>query len=230
MSATPTSGVSESDDALTSTQGLGEPDPPGSSGGRPGVVRTAIEWLVVVVGAVAVALLIKTYLLQAFYIPSTSMESVLQENDRVLVNKLAYRFGEIDRGDIIVFDKPDTDRSALGINDLIKRVVGLPGETLVIDGGNVLIDGEVLDEPYLDPGVETLPGTGTSDPRDPSAPTVNCTPQAPCVIPENHVFVMGDNRHNSKDSRYQDLGYIDLDTVAGRAVWRIWPPGRLGGL
>lgn len=171
------------------------------------------EWVLVIVGAIALALIVKFFLLQAFYIPSLSMYPTLHEGDRVLVNKLSYRLHDVNRGDVIVFERPASETSS-NIPDLIKRVVGLPGESVTIDGGSVFIDGEKLDESYLPDG------TVTSSANAPN----KCTPQAPCVVPAGQVWVMGDNRGDSKDSRY--FGPIDESTIVGRAFVTVWPLGR----
>ena len=178
--------------------------------------RGAIEWVVVIVGAVLLALVIKTFVMQAFFIPSPSMAPTLEVHDRVLVNKLSYRLGDVNRGDIVVFERPASEGD--GIKDLIKRVIALPGESLVIDNGKVFIDGRELSEPYLAPDVVT---------RNRPEPT-RCAPANPCVVPEGQVWVMGDNRDNSRDSRF--FGAIPEDTIVGRAFVRVWPFGRLGGL
>ncbi len=190
--------------------------------------RTALEWVFVVLGAVLVALGIRTFVAQAFYIPSESMEPVLATGDRVIVDKLTYGPDDIQRGDVIVFAKPP-QATQDGVADLIKRVVGLPGETLVIDDGKVYIDGALLEEPYLPPGTFTSQGGGTPQP---GSTTVGprCGRSDPCVIPEGHLFVMGDNRSNSKDSRWPDVGYVSESQLVGRAVWRVWPIDRIGGL
>jgi signal peptidase I len=169
--------------------------------------RSILEWILVIGGALAVALLVKTFLLQAFYIPSESMVHTLEVGDRVLVNKLSYDLHDVNRGDIIVFEKPPGEGG--DIEDLIKRVVGLPGETIEGRDGQVFIDGEPLDEPYLDAGVVT------SD-------------FGPVEVPEGQVFMMGDNRPNSRDSRF--FGPIDQETIVGRAFLRVWPIGSFGGL
>jgi len=178
--------------------------------------------------ALIVAIVIKTFLVQAFFIPSASMNPTLAEGDRVMVNKLAYRFGEPDRGDVIVFDNPlqpdDGDESilealvrhvaeSLGISSpdtaLIKRVIGLEGETVEIADGVVMIDGVAIDEPYLPDSVQM---------RD----------FGPVEVPDGHVFVMGDNRGASQDSRR--FGSVPEDEIVGRAFVKVWPPSRWGGL
>ena len=196
------------------------------SGGGSGL-RSALEWVAVIGGAVLVALLIKTFLLQAFYIPSESMEPTLVKDDRVLVNKLAYRVGDPSRGDVVVFEKPETDVTALEIKDLIKRVIGLPGESVVIQDGAVWIDGDRLEEPYLTEGTVSTTGTGTTDL---DGVVHLCTMDDPCVVPDGYVFVMGDNRTNSRDSRFREVGFIDQDAIVGKAFVLIWPLDHFGGL
>ena len=170
--------------------------------------KSILEWVGVIVGALLVALLIKTFLLQSFYIPSRSMEPTLRIGDRVLVNKLSYKVHDINRGDIVVFERPK-DEPPDAIKDLIKRVIGLPGETVSTQNGQVYIDGRPLDEPYLPAGTVTdnLP---------------------PTKVPDDEVFVMGDNRGDSRDSRY--FGPIDEGLIVGRAFVRIWPVTHLGFL
>jgi len=191
-------------------------------------VRSAVEWVAVVAGAVLVALVIRTFVAQAFYIPSESMEPLLAKDDRVIVDKLTYGFDDVSRGDVVVFSKPPEQRTD-GIADLIKRVVGLPGESIVIDDGRVYVDGVLVEEPYLTPGTFTAQGAGTPSPGAVgTAP--RCGRDDPCVVPEGHIFVMGDNRSNSKDSRWPDVGYVAADQLVGRAFLRVWPLDRLGGL
>ena len=164
-------------------------------------IRNAVEWVAIVVGALAVALLVKTFLIQAFFIPSLSMFPTLDKGDRVLVNKLSYDLHDVHRGDMVVFDRPEGSPES-DIKELIKRVIGLPGETIEARDGVVFIDGDRLDEPYLQDGIRTdnLP---------------------PTEIPEGRVFVMGDNRTGSADSRV--FGPLDEDTIVGRAFIRVWP-------
>jgi signal peptidase I len=173
--------------------------------------RTILEWVGVIAGGMIIAFVIEAFLVQAFYIPSPSMVPTLNVDDRVLVNKLSYRLHDVHRGDIVVFERPPG--AARGgeneIKDLIKRVVAVGGDT--IEGRNqlVYVNGERVDESYLEPG------TPTNDlPRQ--------------TVPEGHVFVMGDNRTNSEDSRV--FGPVDEDRIIGRAFMRVLPVGDIGWL
>ena len=178
------------------------------------------EMAVLVITALVLALLIKTFLFQAFYIPTGSMEPTLHgPGDRVLVNKLPYYVHDPRRGDVIVFENPavQVDRSLIGgfvhwlseglgrsgVEDefLIKRVVGLPGETVEAHDGSVYIDGARLDEPYL------------------HEKTADFGPE---TVPEGELFMMGDNRNQSQDSRF--IGTIPIDDVVGKGEVVIWPP------
>jgi signal peptidase I len=202
-----------------------EPEEKEDHGGIAGFFRE-LPGLIII--AFALALLIKTFLIQAFYIPSQSMVPTLKVGDRVLVNKLVYDFGEIQRGDVIVFENPqleEPDRNVfetvwdwltegLGFSadpqkDFIKRAIGLPGETIEVKNGRVFIDGQRIPEPYLRAQAH----------RDRSS-------FPPTVIKPEHVFVMGDNRPNSQDSR-SSLGQIPLDKVVGKAFVLLWPPSRI---
>lgn len=173
----------------------------------PSTTRTIIEWVAVIGGALAVALVIQAFLVQAFYIPSSSMEPTLGVGDRVLVNKLSYDVHDVNRGDLVVFERPDGAEGE--IKDLIKRVIGLPGESVEIRDGAVVIDGRVLDEPYL-------------------ADDEVLAEFAPTEVPDDTVFVMGDNRDDSRDSRV--FGPISTDSIVGRAFVRVWPLTDLGTL
>lgn len=178
--------------------------------------------------ALVIAVLIKTFLVQPFWIPSESMLETIHVNDRVMVNKLAYRIGEPERGDVVVFrdpGEPELEESipeavirsvleAVGIrtrgrDDLIKRIIGLPGDTITVAANQVLVNDVAISEPYLDEDV-TMPDAG------------------PFEVGEDEVFVMGDNREFSFDSRR--FGNIQLEDLVGRAFVIIWPPANFGGL
>jgi signal peptidase I len=182
--------------------------------------RTIIEWAILLGSALVIALLIKTFLFQAFYIPSESMKPTLNVGDRVLVNKLSYRVHDVNRGDIVVFETPPRAKDANGtIKDLVKRVIGLPGETVETHDGVVFVNGRQLEEPYLQNGVKTC--SLTSSPG-------TCADYPPEKIPSDDVFVMGDNRTASKDSRA--FGVIKESSIVGRVFVRIWPVTDLGFL
>jgi signal peptidase I len=187
------------------------------------------ELPVLIVIAFAVALVIKTFLLQAFYIPSASMEPTLREGDRVLVEKLGYRFGEPDRGDVVVFERDlgfvpspqdgeslwedvsNAFKSLFGFptgtsQDFIKRVIAIEGDEVEARKGRVFVNGDPVDEPYLSDRVETASF-------------------GPVDVPSGHIFVMGDNRNNSDDSR--NFGPVRAGKVIGHAFVLIWPPADL---
>ena len=173
-------------------------------------MRAIWEWVFVVVVAISAAMLIRVFLFQQYYIDGPSMQTTLMPEDRVLVNKMSYKLHDIHRGDVIVFDRVTNE---VQHDDLIKRVLGLPGETLEIRSCIVYLDGVQVDEPYLNP-------EQTSQ-VEPSARCGSHTDMAPIVVPDHMVFVMGDNRVQSFDSR--DFGPIDTDKVRGRAFVVIWP-------
>lgn len=188
------------------------------------------ELPVLVVVAFAAALLVKTFALQAFYIPSASMEPTLTNGDRVLVEKIGYRLGSPERGDVVVFERevsivPEDDDSFVedivdgirslfgfpteGTQDFIKRVMAVSGDTIEGRDGAVYVNGEAIEEPYLPEGTQTAD-----------------FPLYP--VPQGEIFVMGDNRGNSDDSR--SSGGIPESDIVGRAFVLIWPPGDMSGL
>lgn len=209
------------------------------------VSALARELPLLAAAAVLVAFLLRTFVFQAFFIPSPSMGCELCEvhtlevDDKILVSKLAYRIHQPRRGDIVVFDCPTTascnnrpsssNPVANGIRwfgehigvvppsteDYIKRVIGLPGETVEIKDNYVLINGQPLVEPYLPPTIKTVASGGVAVDQ-------------PYVVPAGHLWVMGDNRHNSADSRVFQA--IPVDSVVGRAMVRFWPLERVGFL
>jgi signal peptidase I len=179
-----------------------------------------VEWVVLIGSALVIALLIKTFLFQAFYIPSESMRPTLNVGDRVLVNKMSYRLHDVNRGDIVVFETPPNTEDANGrIKDLVKRVIALPGETIETRDGVVYINGRQLEEPYLQDGVRTCA---------PNTDAAACANYGPRVIPSDQVFVMGDNRGASKDGR--SFGPIEESSIVGRVFVRIWPLTDIGFL
>jgi signal peptidase I len=198
---------------------------------RSRVVRFLGSFPGLIIVAFVIALLIKSLLFQAFYIPSASMEPTLHgcpgcTGDRILVSKIPYYFHDPRRGDIIVFSdphpQPQPDRGVvsgffhwmfqgLGVQhptneDFVKRVIGLPGDTVWASGGSVYVNGNKLDEPYLTQKTQDFPHTN---------------------VPAGKLFVMGDNRDNSADSRF-GLGFVPIGNVIGKAEIIVWPPSRMG--
>ncbi len=210
-----------------------------TEGFRSSDIRTVLEWLAVIVSALAVALLIKAFVLQAFWIPSESMETTVNKGDRILVNKVSYRLHEVRRGDLVVFKKlPGTPGDT---EDLIKRAIALPGETIEVraDGriyiwgaGETAADALLLEEPYLDPQNEFLAGPSASDALSVDIWDERCVnqPRTPgrCTLADDQLFMMGDNRNSSSDSRF--FGPITEDLIVGRAFLRIWPLGDISSL
>ncbi len=182
-------------------------------------LRVLTEWILVVVVALGAAMGVRVYVLQQFYISGPSMETTLFGNDRVLVNKLGYRFGDIARGDVVVFDRVTTNNGVVEHDDLIKRVVALGGESIEIKKCVVHVDDVALAEPYLDPEVVSNPNL-TERCRVVDMPKMD--------VPEGSIFVLGDNRAESFDSR--SFGVIPESLVLGKAFAVVWPPSRFGGL
>ena len=194
----------------------------------PSTARAVTEIPLLILVAALIAFLVKTFVAQPFYIPSESMVPQLKVNDRVVVSKLAYHLHSPRRGDIVVFDNPDEATfpgqtvhrnvviriirdigTAVGVvqpstEEFIKRVIGLPGDTVEGRQGHVYVNGRLLIEPYLSSTVFT-----SDFPMQ--------------TVPPGELWVMGDNRTNSKDSRV--FGPIRIKTVVGRTILRIWPPG-----
>lgn len=169
------------------------------------MAKSIREWLIVVVIAITAAIVMKVFVVQQFYVSGHSMDTTLHDLDRVLVNKLSYDLHDPNRGDVVVLEE------GIGADerDLIKRVIALPGETIEIKNCVVFIDERELVEPYLDPAVTGPGNCGSSS-------------YGPLVVPDHAVFVMGDNRPNSGDSR-GGLGPVDYDKIVGRAFVVIWP-------
>ncbi len=200
-----------------------------------------------VVFAFAIAIVIKTFLVQAFFIPSGSMLPTLRNGDRVLVEKLSYRLREPRPTDVVVFAKSvfgrepelpwylDTRnfiRELLGLptgaeQDYIKRVVAVAGDTVRYAGNprELTVNGEAVEEPFIKGGVDRFSPSLTE--RDCARLDMEVR-EGGCLVPEGKVFVMGDNRSNSEDSRA--IGPVAVDKIVGHAFAVIWPPGDAGGL
>jgi signal peptidase I len=181
-----------------------EPPPPAPAKQPASSARVILDWVVVVVIALSVAFLVRTFVLAHFVVEGESMYSTLDTGDRVFVNKLSYRLHDPNRGDVVVLHQI----TGASERDLIKRVIGLPGETVEIRSCTVFVDGRVLNEPYLDPEVVTPTDCGGDY-------------TSPGPVPEDHVFVLGDNRGGSQDSRV--IGPVSEDDLVGRAFVVFWP-------
>lgn len=182
-------------------------------------LKQIFEWIVVIAIALIVAMLVRLFLLQQFYISGPSMETTMFSDNRVLVSKLSYKIGDIDRGDVVVFDRATMNGSQIEHDDLIKRVIGLGGETIEIRDCSVYIDGKKLEETYLpsrDMGLENL-----SD-------RCGVVSMPITTIENDEVFLVGDNRPQSFDSRM--FGPIKKDLIIGQAFVLIWPPSAWSGL
>lgn len=218
-------GSAEPADATKSAVAIDER--PSGERERRGVLSFLRELPVLIVLAFTLAILLKTFVVQAFFIPSGSMEPALAPGDRVLVNKA---LDDPSRGDVIVFadpqGRPGPDRGVVGgtlhwlsealgfarpeDDDFIKRVIGLPGELVEIRNRQVFVDNRRISEPYLTPEARSsMPDFG------------------PVQVPQDALFVMGDNRPHSNDSR-AGLGFVPLDRVVGEAFLIVWPPSRAG--
>ena len=182
--------------------------PPRAVVRRRRVRRRLLEWPLLIVFALLSAYLIRAYAVQTFYIPSGSMHETLLEGDRVLVNKVSFHLHEVNRGDVVVFRRPPD--FPVDDEDLIKRVIALPGETVQARDRQIYVDGKPLQEPYVEAACR-----GTEN-------------FAPVKVPVGDLFVMGDNRCNSSDSRV--FGPIAEDLVVGRAFVLAWPFDRLSWL
>ncbi len=184
------------------------PSPPHARRVLSNRTRSVLSWVWVLVTAALLAFLMRTFVVAAFYIPSESMAPTLEVGDRLLVAKFSYRFGSPSPGDVVVFKTPPSLRPAQ-TSELIKRVVAVGGQMIEAQDGQLVVDGRPLKEEYLPSDVRT------SD-------------FAPVHVPAGYVFVMGDNRSASQDSR--SFGAVPQSEIVGRALVRFWPPSRLGGL
>ena len=162
-----------------------------------------LEFLIILLVAFALVFgLVRPFIVEAFYIPSESMVPTLEIGDRVFVNKFIYRFAEPERGDIVVFESIEG-----GEQDLIKRVVAVPGDTVAVQNGVLFVNGQPQEEPYVNDAFPDGSFFG------------------PTTVPEDAVFVMGDNRGNSRDSRF--FGPVSISNVEGEAFITFWPPSHV---
>ena len=199
----------ESDSEITET--------PSSSASKNSPAKSLRDWIIVVVVALFAALMIRVFVFQQFYISGPSMQTTLYDNNRVLVNKLSYKLHGIGRGDVVVFDRVTTNGGTVNHDDLIKRVIALGGDTLEIKKCVVFLNGAAIEENYLD--AQDLAQTDLNS----RCRVVNLAEQ---VVPKGKIFVMGDNRSESFDSRM--FGPIDEDLVVGRAFMIVWPLNKIG--
>ena len=167
-----------------------------------------VELTQTVVTAVILAFGIRTFVAEARYIPSSSMEPTLEINDRLIIEKMSYRFREPVRGDVVVFNPTEALKAQDFHDAFIKRIIGLPGETVLVREGKVYVDGNEITEKYIaeDPNYD----------------------YGPVVVPQGEYLVLGDNRNNSYDSHY--WGFVPQDKIIGKAFVRFWPFNRLGSL
>lgn len=163
-----------------------------------------LEFLLILIISFALVFgVVRPFIVESFWIPSESMVPTLDVGDRVLANKFIYRFTSPQRGDIVVFKSVETPDE-----DLIKRVVGVPGDTITVQSGVLFVNGKPQKEPYVDQQYPDMSFFG------------------PLTVPPGHIFVMGDNRANSRDSRF--FGPVPDQNIVGKAFLRYWPVNRIG--
>ncbi|WP_196594298.1 signal peptidase I [Pectinatus sottacetonis] len=163
------------------------------------------DWIISIVIAVVLALFIRHFIVELYLVDGPSMEPTLENHERLVVNKFVYRFREPKKGEVLIFQYPkDPSR------DFIKRVIALPGDTIEIKNGHVFVNGKLQNEPYI------LSQTKGDYPLT--------------TIPAGHIFVMGDNRNNSEDSRFPDVGFVPFNLIRGKAVLVFWPLNEIHSL
>jgi signal peptidase I len=190
----------------------------GAAGRPPSRPSSSARWLregvIIVLVAVLAAVLLREFVVQTFYIPSGSMEPTLQVGDRIVVNKLSYELHGVDRGDIVVFSRPPQENcGGPEVNDLVKRVIGMPGDLVSVSGGYVYVDGRRLAESWLPTSEQ-----GTTSPGPSGTPY---SLDRPYRVPTGDYYVMGDNRGDSCDSRW--WGPIPHALIVGKVDLRVWP-------
>ncbi len=170
--------------------------------------NTVVEIIKTIAMAAVLSFGIRTFVAEARYIPSSSMEPTLLINDRLIIEKMTYRFNEPKRGDVIVFNATEALEAQNFTEAFIKRIIGLPGDTVVVSNGEVIVNNQVLEEIYIKDAPDYEYG--------------------PVTVPNGEYLVLGDNRNNSYDSHY--WGFVPDGKIIGRAFVRFWPPKRLGSL
>lgn len=174
------------------------------------VGRTLLSILIMVALVIGLSWFLRSFIFQAYEIPSGSMEETIMTGDMIFSEKLSYTFGEPEPGDIVTFADPE-----IPSRTLIKRVIAKEGQTVDLVDGKVVVDGRELDEPYTD-----------GKPSYPLTTAYGTSITYPYTVPKDEVWVMGDNRTNSQDSRY--FGSIPVSSVTGKAVIRYWPLSSFG--
>lgn len=177
---------------------------------RSGVVREIISWVLVFVVALVIAEVMNRFVIINARVPSGSMENTIQEGDRIIGWRFTYAFSDPKRGDIVVFPNPNPVTGSEGKENYVKRIIGLPGETVRVENGQVYINDELLEEDYV-----KEPWSGGD---------------GIYVVPENCYFMMGDNRNKSNDARFWVNKYVERDAILGKVSFRYWPFSRFGSL
>ncbi|HJI81310.1 MAG TPA: signal peptidase I [Eggerthellaceae bacterium] len=181
-----------------------------AAGQQPGIIRRFLSFIVCIAVVLVAAWGIRTYVAEPFEVPSASMETTIMTGDRLFAEKVSYHFEDPKAGDIVVFSDPQVPSRVL-----VKRVIATEGQVVSMSDGVLYIDGVAQSEPYV---------TGETYPLSQTAGNVSIS--YPYIVPEGEVWVMGDNRENSSDSRY--FGSIDENTIFGKAVFTYWPINRIG--
>ncbi|MFC0214315.1 signal peptidase I [Paenibacillus chartarius] len=173
----------------------------------------AWEWVKALLIAGVLVFVIRMFLFAPFIVDGPSMEPNFRTSERLIVNKILYQFRQPERGEVIVLHAPEG-------KDYIKRVIGLPGETVRVEGDKVYVNGSIIDEPWIAEAVNQAKQSGGLYNTSRGFPETK--------VPDSSVFVLGDNRSVSKDSRYEDPGFIPLNKIVGRADVLFWPIGEIG--
>lgn len=164
------------------------------------------DWVISILVAIVIAFFIRYFIVELYIVDGPSMQPTLESSERLVVNKFIYRFKQPEKGDVLVFKYPK-DQS----RDFIKRVIATAGDSIEVKENHVYVNGKLINEPYI-----------LDEPMKGSYPLA--------VVPEGHIFVMGDHRNNSEDSRFRDVGFVPLELVKGKAVLVFWPVSQFKAL